>query len=251
MGFLCQWEPTFSFLFCLFLFCFVFFGGGFFCIVCFFILVSHYSPTEKSLTNYFYEFGSQNLEQNLLFEVSDSGYLRTWLHETQIQRQCETCEWNIFQALISKNETREQRNLCSVTDRQTKSQTGGVGICVRFETSGVRVRGARRNISQMQTDGKLWLWPWGGWNGQQGLSEMTKRTREKKVLVCFKRQICFLLVTSPKRWNTHIFSRSFFLVHTCKAPTHKCTGGHEGYKSSPVRPDPLGWGCPLLGGPAS
>lgn len=39
--------------------------------------------------------------------------------------------------------------------RQTKRQTGGVGICVRFETSGEKVRGAGREISQMQTDDRL------------------------------------------------------------------------------------------------
>ncbi|CAB1448917.1 unnamed protein product [Pleuronectes platessa] len=39
---------------------------------------------------------------------------------------------------------------------QTKSQTGGVGICVRFETTGEKVRGAGREISEMQTDGRLW-----------------------------------------------------------------------------------------------
>lgn len=41
--------------------------------------------------------------------------------------------------------------------RQTKRQTGGGGICVRFETSGEKVRGVGREISQMQTDGRLWL----------------------------------------------------------------------------------------------
>lgn len=42
---------------------------------------------------------------------------------------------------------------------QARRQTGGVGICdcERFETSGEKVRGAGREISQTQTDGRLLL----------------------------------------------------------------------------------------------
>lgn len=40
---------------------------------------------------------------------------------------------------------------------QTERQTGGVGICVRFETGGEKVRSAAMEISQTQTDDRLWV----------------------------------------------------------------------------------------------
>lgn len=36
--------------------------------------------------------------------------------------------------------------------RQTKRQTGGVAICMRFEMTEEKVRGAEREICQTQTD---------------------------------------------------------------------------------------------------
>lgn len=119
--------------------------------------------------------------------------------------------------------------------RQWKADLGGVGICVGFEVTGEKVRGASFcHMSDSRRRLRL--------DGESRASVRCLKGQEKSSRDTF----VFSQLHHPKVNSTH--KLFFFSVHTCM---HLHTNAHrhtQWYKGSPVRSDPPSWGCPLLVG---